>query len=144
LIYIHKRDVERKRFEQLGEYCWNGVTMEDLLIDISKDYNIPTEYLVFATYELYYDRWVIFYDGTSEPGRIARYLVEKEKEIEEAKKTKKKARVKRLHIKDGTVACIKDMRDDPFNSDGFALSQEAAQIFIEQTSDGESSGGKKK
>jgi len=134
LLYIHKRDSQNKRFIQLGEFVWsNGVTLEDLLLSLAQLSDIPVETMLFSTYELYYDRWIIFYNGIAEPDRIRLYLENKEKEIEEAKKTKKKRTIKKLHIKDGTVICLKDMRDDPFNQDDFAITQEAAQIFINAT-----------
>jgi len=142
LLYLHKRQPSTKKFIQLGEYWWNGVSLEDLLIDLSKHSNIPIEFLLFATYELFYDRWVIFYNGVNEPERIKKYLEEKEKEIEEAKKTKKRRKVNRLFIKDATIVCLKDMREDPTITDDFAITQEAAQIFIDvKTDDNQSSGG---
>jgi len=90
LLYIHKRDSIQKRFQQLGEYAWPGGALEDLLIDISKFVDIPVEFMMFASYELYYDRWITYYNGVSEPDRIIKYLEEKNKKIEENKKNKNK------------------------------------------------------
>jgi len=61
----------------------------------------------------------------------------KNKKIEENKNNKNNKRrttFKKIHIKDGSVICIKDMKIDSGIVDDFAISPEAAQIFIENNS----------
>jgi len=86
LLFLHKRLTQTKRFDQIGEYWWKGTTLEDLIIDLSNHTNVPVEFLLFATYEIFYDRWVIFYNGVNEPNKIKKYLEEKEIEKEKEKK----------------------------------------------------------